>query len=197
MALVSLFLSGCSLWVETEQPAVVDWGTLAAGQSMGQTFVAKYDGLAGVSFYLAPQEAGNGEIRLHLRSAPQASDDLAVSANTLSVEAVKAPGYYSFFFTTQATSNQKYYYAYLELTGSGAVQVGQAAGDAYLNGAFYQNGTPEDAQTAFQLSYGRRRALLGLGSEALSWAGILAVGLFLFVLPGWGLFSLLWPGWGE
>jgi hypothetical protein len=196
LVLGSLLLSGCAQLVRTEQPVSTDWGTLSAGQTTGQTFVAKYDGLAGIYFYLSPQNTGNGEIRLHLRSSPQVAGDLAVSLNTLTVDAVKAPGYYGFFVPAQASSNQKYYYAFLEVTGSGDVQVGKATGDAYLNGALYQNGTAEDAQTAFQLSYSRRKSILGLGWEAVSWVGILAIGFFLFILPGWGLFSLLWSGWG-
>ncbi|MCX6036049.1 MAG: hypothetical protein NTV38_13930, partial [Chloroflexi bacterium] len=196
LVLASLLLSGCAPLIRTEQPAALDWGTLSAGQTIGQTFVAKYDGLAGIYFYLSPQKTGNGEIRLHLRSAPQAAEDLAVSLNTLAIDDVKAAGYYGFFVPAQASSNQKYYYAFLEVTGGGDVQVGEAAGDAYLNGALYQNGMPEDAQAAFQLSYSRRKAILGLGWEAVTWGGILAVGFFLFVLPGWGLFSLLWSGGG-
>ena len=196
LVFVPLLLSGCAPLVRTEQPAAVDWGTLSTGQTIGQTFVAKYDGLAGIYIYLSPQKIGNGEIRLHLRSAPQAADDLAVSLNTLAVDSVRAPGYYGFFVPAQASSNQKYYYAFLEVTGSGDIQVGMAAGDSYLNGASYQNGTPEDAQTAFQLSYSRGGAILGLGWEAVTWGGVLAVGFFLFILPGWGLFSLLWSGWG-
>jgi len=196
LALASLFLSGCAQLIRVEQPAIGNTGGLAAGQTIGQTFVAKYNGLAGIYFYLYPQEAGNGEIKLHLRSTPQATQDLAVSANTLAVNAVKTPGYYGFFVPAQAASNRKYYYAFLETTGSGEVQVGKAAGDTYLNGASYQNGTPEDAQLAFQLSYSRREAFVGLGIEALTWAGILAIGFFLFILPGLGLFRLLWPDWG-
>jgi hypothetical protein len=196
LVLICLLLSGCAPLVRTEQPVAVNWGTLSKGQTLGQTFVAKYDGLAGIYFYLSPQETGTGEIRLHLRSGPQAADDLAVSLNTLAVDSVKAPSYYGFFVPAQASSNQKYYYAFLEVTGNGDIQVGEAAGDAYLNGALYQNGTPEDAQAAFQLSYSRRKAILGLGWEAIIWGGILAVGFFLFILPGWGLFSLFWPGWG-
>ena len=94
--------------------------------------MAKYDGLSGIYFYLSPQQAGNGEVRLHLRSTPQAAQDLAVSVNTLPVDAVKAPGYYGFFVPAQAASNQKYYYAFLEISGSGTVQVGQASGDTLL-----------------------------------------------------------------
>ena len=196
LVLVSLLLSGCTQWVNPEQPVAVDWVTLSAGQTIGQTFVAEYDGLTGVYFYLSPQKTGNGEIKLHLRSASQDIDDLAVSMNALAVGKVKATGYYGFFVPAQATSNQKYYYAFLEVTGSGDIQVGKAAGDAYLNGALYQNGAPEDAQAAFQLSYSRRKAILGLGLEMVTWAGILALGFFLFILPGWGLFSLLWSSWG-
>jgi hypothetical protein len=196
LVLVSLLLSGCAQLIRTEQPKFVDWAALSAGHTIGQTFVAKYDGLTGIYFYLSPQKKGNGEIRLHLRSTLQTADDLAVSLNTLAVEAIKATGYYGFFVPAQASSSQEYYYVFLELTGNGDIQVGKAAGDSYLNGALYQNGMPEDAQAAFQLSYSRRNAILGLGWEAISLAGILVVGLFLFILPGWGLFSLLWFGWG-
>ncbi len=191
-----MLLAGCAGLVSSEQPATVDWATLSAGQTVGQTFVADYDGLTGIYFYLSPQTTGNGEIRLHLRSGPQAADDLAVSANTLALDVVKAPGFYGFFVPALASSNQKYFYAYLEVAGGGDVLVGKAGGDAYLNGALYQNGAPVDAQAAFQLSYSRRKAILGLGYEALNWVGILAVAFFLFILPGWGLFSLVWPGWG-
>ena len=197
LVLLSLLLSGCAGLVKTEQPSALDWVTLSAGQTIGQTFVAKYDGLAGVYFYLSPQTTGNGVIRLHLRSGPQSAEDLAVSSNTLAFEAVKAPGFYGFYFPSQAASNQKYYYAFLEVSGSGDILVGKAAGDTYLNGALYQNGTSADAQAAFQLSYSRRKAILGLGLEAITWGGILAVGFFLFILPGWGLVSLLWPSWGK
>ena len=125
--------------------------------------MGKFDRLAGVYFYLSPQQAGNGEVKLHLRSAAQAAQDLTVSLNMLPVGLVKAPGYYGFFVPPQAASIRKYYYAFLETTGNETAQVGKADGDAYLNSASYQNGTPEDAQTAFQLSYSRRLAYLGLG----------------------------------
>lgn len=196
LVFTSFLLSGCKTLIGTEQPATVDWDTLSAEQTIGQTFVAKYDGLAGVYFYLSPQETGTGEIILHLRTSPLAADDLAKSKNSILIEAVKTPGYYGFFFPAQAPSNQKYFYAFLELTGSGKVQVGKAAGDSYLNGALHLNGTSDDSQTTFQLSYSRQEAIQGLWGEAIIWVGILAIGFFLFILPGWGLFSLLWHGWG-
>ena len=193
--LISLLLSGCAQLIGTEQPSVSDWEELAAGDTIGQTFVAKYDGLTGIYFYLSPQKPGNGKIRLYLRSGPQAQDDLSVSANSLNIGSVTAPGYYGFFVPALTSSNQKYYYAFLEVTGDGDIQVGKAAGASYTSGSLYQSGLPEDGQAAFRLSYSRRKAFVGLGWEAISWAGILALGLFLFILPGWGLFSLFWPDW--
>lgn len=195
--LFTFLLSGCAGLVNTEQPSAVNWETLSAAQTVGQTFVAKYDGLAGVYFYLSPQATGNGKIKMRLQSGPQEGNDLATSMNTLSIDAVKSSGYYGFFIPAQASSNQKYYYAVLEVIGSGEVQVGTAAGDAYMNGALYQNGMSNDAQAAFKLSYSRRKAIFGLGLEAITWGWVLAVAFFLFLLPGWGLFSLLWPGWGR
>jgi hypothetical protein len=194
---ISSFLVGCTPLIRMEQPAIVDWSALSVEQTIGQTFVAEYDGLSGIYFYLSPLENGNGEIRLHLRSAPKDGSDLAVSSNTWAVDAIKTPGFYGFFVPAQALSNQKYYYACLELAGGGDVQVATTAIDAYMNGSIYQNGSPEDGQAAFKLSYSRRKAFLGLGLEAISWAGILAAGIFLFILPGWGIISLLWSGWGK
>jgi hypothetical protein len=190
--------SGCARMVRTEQSSVVDMVSLSAGQTVGQTFVAKYDGLTGIFFYFSPsQMSGDGEMRLHLRTGPEAVPDLAVSTNTISIDQLQEPGYYGFLFAPQTSSDQKYYYAYIEYTGSGEVKVGQAADDTYLNGAFYMDGKPQNAQAAFQLRYSRRYAFLGLGIESLSWVGYLLLGFFLFVLPGWGLFSLFWQGWAK
>jgi hypothetical protein len=194
----AFLFSGCARMVRTEQPSVGDMVSLSAGQTVGQTFVAKYDGLTGIFFYFSlSQMSGDGEMRLHLRTGPDAVSDLAVSINTISIDQLQEPGYYGFLFPAQTSSNQKYYYAYIDFAGEGKLEVGKAAGDTYLNGALYQGGVPQDAQTAFQLKYSPRYVLFGLGIEVLTWIGYLFVGLFLFVMPGWGLFSLLWPSWGK
>jgi hypothetical protein len=196
--LLPLVLAGCAGLIRTEQPSITDWVPLSAGHPIGQTFVAKYAGLSGIYFYLSPSEIpAAGEIRLHLRSDPTAETDLAVSTNSLVSAQDGAPSYYGFFVPPQTGSNQQYYYAWLEYSGSGSVLIGKSAGDSYLNGALYQDGDPVDAQASFQLSYSRRRAFLGLGLEGLGWIGILAADFFLFILPGWGLFSLLWPSWNK
>ena len=197
LALLAFLLSGCSGLIRPEQSLVTDFAALSADNTVGQTFVAKYDGLAGVYFYLAPAQSGAGSITLHLRLQPGSASDLAVSENSLAVDQIHDPAYYGFFIPSLGGSNQKYYYAVLELKGGGEVRVGRAAGGSYLNGALYQNDAPSGSQAAFQLIYSRRKAFFGLGLEGLSWIGLLAVAFFLFVLPGWGLFSFLWPGWGR
>ncbi len=164
LVLVPLLLSGCSGLISTEQPAAVDWITLTAGQTIGQTFVADYDGLAGIYFYLSPQTGGDGEIKLHLRTGPQAVDDLAVSSNTLTPDAVKASGFYGFFIPPQASSNHKYYYAFLEVTGSGNVLVGRAAGDTYLKRGLISECSPRGCPGGFSIK------LLTAESHSGSWS---------------------------
>ncbi len=199
LGLLALLSAGCAPLlkplIETKQPATPLTASLDEGQSVGQTFVANYDGLAGVFFYLGPDQTGDGEIRLHLRSEAQAAEDLAVSLNTLRVDAVHGPGWYEFYIPAQAQSNQVYYYAFLEVQGSGRVQAHHAAGNAYLDGGLYLRGEPQEAQAAFQLSYSRRAAASGLAREMIGWLGILVVSAFLFILPGWGLMAWLLPNW--
>ena len=193
--LLAFCLTGCSGLISAQQPVFQSSLPLVAGQTIGQTFVAEFDGLAGVRFTLAPQASGSGSIILHLRVDPQSPTDLVVTA--IPLEEISAPAFYSFYFTPQSHSFHKYYYAFLEVQGQGSIQVGSASGDTYDNGALYQNGIPTEAQSTFQLTYSRRRAGLGLAQELLSWAGLLLLGVFLFVLPGWGLLSLILPAWVE
>ncbi len=197
-ALLALLLSGCTGWIKPEQSSIEGTVPLSAGNTVGQTFVAKYDGLSGVYFYLSPSQiSGNGKISLHVRIDPQADKDLAVSENVIPVDQIHDSGYYGFLIPSLPASNQKYFYAFLELSGSGLVQVGKAGGNTYLNGSLYQNGDPQDAQAAFQLIYSRRMAFLGLGLESLTWVGITLIAIFLFIIPGWAIFSILWPTWSR
>jgi hypothetical protein len=192
---VGLFLTGCTSLVRTEQSGVTEGIKLSAGETVGQTFVARYDGLQEISFFLSPSVDGNGELRVYLRSDPQSEENLVVSTNSLAIVDVDAPGFYHFVFPIQVDSNQSYYYAVLEVTGGGELSVGGGSGNTYLDGAEYQNGSPLEAQAAFQLGYAPGSAILGLGNELLRWAGYLVIGAFLFLLPGWGLFSVCFEAW--
>jgi hypothetical protein len=189
----ALLLASCSAWVEPGQPKSVTGQDvpLTAGQTLGQTFVAREAGLSGVQIFFTPQTGGEGEIHFHLRADPQSTEDLATSR--LPVTSVVAPGFYRFNFSPQADSRRHYYYIFLELTGSGTLLVGSAEGDSYLDGALYQAGAAQNSQMAFHLAYAPGFALIGLLGEMINWGRMLAIGFFLFILPGWALISLAWP----
>ena len=67
----ALLSTGCSSFVKPEQPAVLDSVILDEAHSVGQTFVAQFDGMNGVEIYLEPLDNAAGEIQLILRKAPQ------------------------------------------------------------------------------------------------------------------------------
>ncbi len=189
-----LLLTGCSDFVDRDQLNVVPEAAvrLEAGHPVGQTFVARHAGLNGMEIWLAPEGSGQGEIVLHLRADPQATKDLAVA--TLSLAQVTAPGFHRLSFAPLRGSHSGYYYAFLETTADGAVRVGAGPGEAYLDGAFYRDHEPMDAQMAFRLTYDPRWVLLDLGWAALQGVGLLAVACLLYVVPGWALLAWLWRG---
>jgi hypothetical protein len=187
-------LVACSPFVKDGQPGTASTEViLQAGQTVGQTLLARDSGLQGIEIFLGPETAGTGEIHLRLRADTQSSTDLAVS--TLAVQSITAPGWYRFTFPPPNDSRGKDYYLLLELQGDGRVRVGTAPGDTYLDGALYQNESPLDAQMTFRLVYEPGQLFLGLLAQAGIWLGILGAAIFLFILPGWALLALLWPGW--
>lgn len=200
--LAALFLlTGCSDFVDRDQTTAVPDAALVLepGHTVGQTFVARHGGLNGVEVWLAPGRPVEGEIRLHLRADSQAEEDLTVSVLPLSQ--VTAPGFYRFSFPSRRDSHSRYYYAFVELTGTQAVRVGAAPGDAYLDGAAYRDHEPLDAQLTFRLVYDPRWLVADLALAGLQGLGLLAVAALLYVVPGWALLAWLWPGarvsWAE
>ena len=191
---LSLLLAGCAPLVQASQPAVEQWLPLQAGASLGQTFVADYDGLQAVWVLLEPQTPGDGKLTLSLYPEPYSATQLGSAS--ISLQDITESGAYRFDFPALAHSNQQYIYAIIEVEGSGSVRIALGQADTYLDGAAYQDDQPMEAQLVFSLDYAPGRAGLGLAREALTWAGALGVGIFLFLLPGWALMSALWAGWG-
>lgn len=195
LSLFCLALTSCQSLVDKDQTAInreLAPVLLTAGQSVGQTFVARHGGLNGVEFWLEPQPGSRGTLRAHLRAEALASNDLAQA--TLPLEQVTAPGFYCFSFPQDNHSHGVYRYVFLELEGTGTVLVGTAAGDAYIDGAAYQNHEPLDAQLAFRLTYAPTGAALELGWAVLQGAGLLLVAALLYLVPGYALLAWLWSG---
>jgi hypothetical protein len=190
-----LALAGCAAIVSDTQTLSTTYAVLQPGTLLGQTFVATQDGLSGIEFNLAPELEGSGEVLLHLRSDPDAQDDLATAR--LDTQSINSAGNYRFTFDPQEHSRRQYYYAFLEIVGEGRLQVGMAWGGAYLDGAIYQDHRPYNSQMAFSLVYDPIQAALGTGKQVISWIGMLLLAAFLYILPGWALMKGLWRGWEQ
>jgi hypothetical protein len=171
---------------------------LVSGHPVGQTFVARHGGLQGLEVWLEPASSDPGEIVLHLRSDPQAEDDVLTAS--LPLAQVTQPGFYRFSFPAQANSHGAYFYAFLEIVGDGQLTVGAGPGDAYLDGALYRDHKPLDAQMAFRLVYAPGFIALDLMGAGVRGMGLLAVAALLYIVPGWALLAWLWPerlSWTE
>ena len=96
-------LTACSPYVGREQPTLTQ-SVLAVqeDQTLGQTFVAVNDGLDGIELHLDPETIQNGDLILHLRSDPDAMEDLTTSK--IPVESISTAGFYSFPLDPQTDS---------------------------------------------------------------------------------------------
>jgi hypothetical protein len=93
---LTLTLAGCGSAIGREQiaPTAPKSITLENGDTIGQTFVARFDGLAGIEIYIIPKLTGDSELRLYLRSNPQETVDLAATSLPMTQNA--RPGFYRF-----------------------------------------------------------------------------------------------------
>jgi hypothetical protein len=185
---LALALTGCKPYLHAGQLDVTDSIQVREGKSFGQTFVATYDGLEGVQFFLEPGEVNQSDLIFQLSSGPESADNLA--SIRLPLEEVDQAGYYNFDVPVQSNSKSRYYYAKIDIEGEGELGIQVAPHDSYLNGAAHENDRPVEAQARFRLSYHWKSLFLGLLSESFSLAGITFIGLLLFVLPGWAVISL-------
>ncbi len=193
--LLSFCLAACAPIQKPEQLLISDYITITPHQTFGQTFVTRYDGLNGIVFYLKPQEALRGELILSLLPLPSSPEVLR--SGTLQLHPGMEAGYYRIPFAPLAASFRSYYYVRVSFQGEGALHIGVAPGETYINGAFYLNNEPLESQSAFYLTHDKVYAMLGLFQELLLWLLYIGIAVFLYILPGWGLLSPLWSGWDD
>jgi len=131
-----ILMSACSsTLVDSDQPALVSEEQLAEGQALGQSFVAQHGGLAGIELYLRPTSpCHQGKVHLSLKDDPFSGAVLVTSS--LPTSAIQAPGFYRFPLDPIGDSHSQYYYASVttEDDECGAIRVGLAPADTYLNG---------------------------------------------------------------
>jgi hypothetical protein len=186
---IALVLSGCTSYLSADQPAGVDLIEIQEGKVFGQSFVATHQGLEGVQFFLKPGESRQGRLFFHLRSSPEAVEDLASAE--IPLHEIDQEGFYNFNFPHLTDSQHKYYYASIEMEGQGRLGIQVGPPESYLNGAAYQDGHPLEAQGKFRLAYHGPSFIWGVLSDAIAWGGIVLVGFVLFVLPGSALTDLV------
>ncbi|HEX6306194.1 MAG TPA: hypothetical protein VFZ76_18485, partial [Anaerolineales bacterium] len=192
-SILSITLIGCSAVIRPEQISSNQSLPLSNGGPIGQTFFARYRGLSGVDVYIKANGSGAGELTLTLFKDPHRQE--VVAKSNLSAEGINGPGYYRFGFAPIINSANQDFYLELSALGDNALEIGAGPGDSYLDGALYQDGTPQEGQMAFRLAYDPYQLALGLGSLGLSWLGILVLAAFLYILPGWATLGWLESGW--
>ncbi|HST05066.1 MAG TPA: DUF2142 domain-containing protein [Chloroflexia bacterium] len=136
---------------------------LLAGESIGQTFIARYDGLSSVEVHIGTYghqaDAARSPLVLHLRADPASAVDLA-TATIAPAQTLDIDPWYTFSFTPIAGSREQHYYLLIESPGA---TTGKAMtlfwyqppprADPYANGAAYRDGTITKGDLAFGLGY--------------------------------------------
>ena len=193
--IVLLLQSACTPWVILNQISSDQWMTIDSGSSIGQSFVADNAGLQAVQLFLTPQSGGDGNLTFHLRSEPTSKHDLAISR--IPIQEINENRYYRFDFPHLTGSSAQYYYIFLEIDGTGSIQVGNGPAESYLNGAAYIDHQPIEAQLSFKLDYDRSVAMREIIRQIIPWMAGFLVLIILFAIPGWALLSLVWSEWSK
>lgn len=119
-------------------------GEILPGVSVGQTFVAQEDNLAGVALFLGTfQRENHGPLRFHLlEGGPGGAEERAVEVD---MAAIRDNRWWSFRFTPIPDSAGKRYYAAIETPGSSpgnAVTAWVLQGDRYPHGTLLESNEP-------------------------------------------------------
>lgn len=186
-------ITSCSSINPPAQPQQEQSVNLEPSTSIGQTFVADFDGLESIDIFFS-NIGTTGLINLALYEDPSktsaplgnASIDLAVNNGS---------GFHRFTLPVQVNSTNEYFYIEITQENANSTKIGNGNGDTYLNGSLYSNNEPVDGQISFQLNYNLLFLVKGLFEESFNWMGLFLTSIFLFLLPGWALSDLLLEGW--
>ncbi len=190
------FLSGCTQDAGIIRPAQPGRELVVStppSGSIGQSFVAEFDGLQRIGIYLASGTAPTGRLKLTLVTGGVSGEVLRESSAS-----PDASGSMTWFeFEPIEHSNLQTYRAVFEQVEGGSFGLFAAEGRMYANGAAYLDGKPVDMQLAFSLAYHTARAATGLLRLTAAQVLWLVAGGFAFILPGWVLLDMGWKGWDR
>ncbi len=189
-------LSGCSETRSATQPARGETSrVLAAGHTIGQTFVPKYSGLSAIAVSgIVNGPADRGELVLHLRTGPEAATDLASTRVPAALAAAGDPIVFRFPPVSDSRGRSLYFeLSPIGLVGDASFAFNQAPGAAYQDGALYADGLPQDSQLSFSLYHDVAALWTDRFADSLAALALVACALALFFLPGAGLLVFLRP----
>ncbi len=182
--IILVFLLGgtsCVSIVRPEQSIQTEFAILEENQSIGQTFISRFDGLDAVVVNLNPKDTLGGTITLSISEGEH--KDTVISTSTYHLDQTSSSGEYQLTFPPIKESTNNFYYANLEFEGKGKVLVGKSNGSTYLNGSSYVKDIPEDSQLTFKLSYYLTDLLWGIFQEFLYWIYFLFLAILLIRYP--------------
>jgi len=184
-------LAGCMPIKTLDQP-VIDENevTIIKNQSVGQTFVPRYDGLEGISIYIKSINPGNGFLKI---SVIEKDKGQTILSDVRTVNKIASQAYYHIGLPVQKDSFMQSYYIKLEVVGNGKIIIGTGPSNAYYYGSLYLNDNPMDGHLAFSLEYDYKYVIIGIIFEVVEWAKWLFFAFLVFITPGLAILYLLWP----
>ncbi len=184
--------------IELAQPdtSLTFEGNLAALPLFGQTFVPRQAGLRGIYLPISieAEKNGTGGLNLHLRSSPEATEDIRTA--TLSIADLEGQRLARFTFEPLPDSLNTRYYFFIEPSAANdetTINLYYSGPTTYINGALYLDGEPQESQASFSLAYDRRLILQDWGNWLINNSLNLLAILLLTTLPGAALLLWLWP----
>ena len=84
--------------------AVIDKILLDNQNSIGQTFVAHYEGLQGIDLYIEPVEPGDGILSLKLTTGPMEPEE--ITSGSIDLSSITSPSFFHINFEPQKKSTQ-------------------------------------------------------------------------------------------
>lgn len=158
---LGLVIVACSALERVEMPIegqdthVEPAGQIVGGETVGQTFLARYNHLHRIDVFMSTYARANThEVIFHLKTGPDAPDDiLSLSFNASRVEDY---AYRSFTFPPIPDSAGQTFYFYIESPSSvegDAVTAWIQPQDLYPQGTLFRNGAPAGGDLHFQAHY--------------------------------------------
>jgi hypothetical protein len=184
-------LAGCSSLKSPGQPVIdQNEAIIKNNQSVGQSFVPRYAGLNGISFYIKSIEPENGYLQI---TVIEKDSDQTIFSDIFSLENISSQRYYNIVLPVQKDSFNRSYYIKLAIEGNGKLTIGTGPSNAYYYGSLFLNDNPVNGHMAFNLDYSKKFALIGILIQAVEWVKWLFLAFLVFIVPGLAILNLLLP----